>query len=124
MRVESLNYDRTESQQFVNFLLSIGNGSSIINDNDNNPYVQIPSTMCVWNLQELIDWVFPHLFESRNTSEIINKRAILSPCNDAIDMINDMIINKIKTGGHAHVYYSSDTIEEEERKYSINQNHA
>ena len=117
MRVESLNYDRTESQQFVNFLLSIGNGTTIIKDNDNNPYVHIPSTMCVWSLEELIDWIFPNLFNFKNTADIIKKRAILSPCNDAVDMINDMIIKKIKTGGYAETYYSSDSIEEEERKY-------
>ena len=117
MRVESLNYDRTESQQFVKFLLAIGNGTSIINDNDNNPYVHIPSTMCVWSLEELIDWIFPNLFNFKNTADIIKKRAILSPCNDAVDMINDMIIKKIKTGGYAETYYSSDSIEEEERKY-------
>ena len=117
MRVESLNYDRTESQQFVNFLLSIGNGTTVIKDNDNNPYVHIPSTMCVWSLEELIDWIFPNLFNFKNTADIIKKRAILSPCNDAVDMINDMIIKKIKTGGYAETYYSSDSIEEEERKY-------
>ena len=117
MRVESLNYNRVESQQFVNFLLSIGNGTTVIKDNDNNPYVHIPSTMCVWSLEELIDWIFPNLFNFKNTADIIKKRAILSPCNDAVDMINDMIIKKIKTGGYAETYYSSDSIEEEERKY-------
>ena len=52
----------------------------------------------------LVDWVYGDL---RNPAEYIHK-AILTPKNSDVDMINDMVIDRLP--GEARTYYSADNV--------------
>lgn len=78
--------------------------------------------MCVRNKEALIDFVFPALKSNTNiVAEDFDDRAILSTCNESIDIINDEIIEKIKKkmklDKHT-TYLSTDSVKETERSFA------
>ena len=114
MRVQCLNKNKEESEQFVKFLLSIGNGDSKLHDKEGNRQVVIPDSMCVWSLEELISATFPNIDHCADIRDVVDGRVILSTMNEAVDMINNMIIDRLK--GTVHEYKSIDSIKEVEGK--------
>lgn len=74
--------------------------------------------MCVRSKEELIDFVFPALDNLESLkSEDFDNRAILSTCNKSVDLINDIMIEKIMKKEHIKeytTYKSIDSVKEEQ----------
>ena len=111
MRIQTLDYDKDEQEKFCKYLLDVGNGTTIIPDIDGNTYIALDKKMCVWSLEELINVIFPDVTSNINWNKF-DGRAILSTCNNAVDMINDKLIEQLP--GLEHTYYSQNHVKEEE----------
>jgi len=89
------NIRATFDQGFSDFLLQIGNGSHYV---DNDEHVSIPVEMNIpfthteISLNELIKHVFPCFCTEDFESSFIN-RVILTPKNESVDFINDLLID-------------------------------
>lgn len=97
-----------ENRLFAELLLKIGNGQlpqvngRISLDNEN---------LCVLvnNLQELVDNVYPQVNNiGCKTTPWFKERAILSPTNEQVGKVNNLILAKIDAP--TQVYYSVDTV--------------
>ncbi|CAI9266057.1 unnamed protein product [Lactuca saligna] len=82
---------------FTNFLLRIGDGKEISDDND---FVTLPTQIVIQNnattnqLNVLIDYVYPNISNiSTNVHSTLN-RAILTTNNNFVHEINDILIHK------------------------------
>ncbi|KAL6176715.1 hypothetical protein ACLB2K_053348 [Fragaria x ananassa] len=100
---------------FSEFLLTVGNGEhpSVIED-----MIQVPSCMVIpWESEEsinqLINQVFPHLASHANDASYMVERAIITPKNDDVDVLNDMIIKRLP--GPERTLYSFDYVEDDTR---------
>ncbi|KAL4153586.1 hypothetical protein QTP88_001419 [Uroleucon formosanum] len=94
------------NKTFADALLRVGNGQSLTRNGKINQ-----SELCflMSNLLDLIENVYPDLPNiSTKTSSWFQERAILSPTNDQVNKINDMIL--LKFNAPIKVYYSIDTV--------------
>lgn len=101
-------FSETENTVFADLLLKIGNGQLPAINGEIELY---NSNLCVLvnNLQELIDNVYPDIKNSSIKSlNWFKERSILSPTNEQVDKVNNLIISKLD--GQTRVYYSIDTI--------------
>ena len=73
--------------------------------------VQIPKKYLVDDLETLINRVFPRIHEGYADKYFISRCAILTPINDNVDKINDIIMDKYP--GEGRTYLSADTVAEE-----------
>ncbi|KAE9540849.1 hypothetical protein AGLY_004094 [Aphis glycines] len=94
------------NKTFADALLRVGNGQSLTR----NGKIDL-SELCflMSNLMDLIENVYPDLPNiSTKTPSWFQERAILSPTNDQVNKINDMIL--LKFNAPTKVYYSIDTV--------------
>ena len=70
---------------------------------------QIPPEYLVNSIDELINKVFPNIEEGYLDKFFVSHRAILTPKNENVDKLNEMIMDKIPG-----TYLSADTIAEED----------
>lgn len=94
------------NKTFADALLRVGNGQSLTR----NGKIDL-SELCflMSNLMDLIENVYPDLPNiSTKTPSWFQERAILSPTNDQVYKINDMIL--LKFNAPTKVYYSIDTV--------------
>jgi hypothetical protein len=82
---------------FSEYVLQVGNGTKLITI-DNK--IELPTTMIIpyiddmTSLNALIDIVFLNINEYSNNLDIMINRAILTPKNDCVDEINNLLINR------------------------------
>ena len=74
--------------------------------------IQIPPEYLVNSIDELINKVFPNIEEGYLDKFFVSCRAILTPKNENVDKLNEMIMDKFP--GIGHTYLSRDTITEED----------
>ena len=117
MRVRKANDNVEMGKAFENYLLKIGSGKDCVTSTNGAKQIKIAADLCVWNQEELIDFVFPSLKnETTVEADHFDRRAILSTCNETIDNLNDIMIEKLKIKMNLkthHTYFSSDSIKEE-----------
>jgi ATP-dependent DNA helicase PIF1 len=96
-------------------LLRIGDGEETninikINDELEDDLIQVQDEMICKskNLDDFIDEVYPELSNIVNDSTYVVERAILTPKNEDVDIINNKVLSKIE--GKEFVYYSADSI--------------
>ena len=98
-----------EDPEFNEYLLRIGNG---LEKNCNNSYVKLPSTIIEPYIEDanplniLIDSVFPNIKEYVNNLNVMINRVVLTPRNDNIDDINNLLIHQFP--GNITRYYIFD----------------
>ena len=106
-----LNGINQEAEQYAQWLLSVGNGTTQTTPNDTyDDLITIPDTILMeGTIMELADWVFENLFSDAisNTDQIC-QRAILTPKNIIVKMINDIITDKFP--GEKTILPSADTL--------------
>ena len=88
-----LNGDKAAAD-FANFLLGIGDGQiPLVAEPDT---IVIPTDLgkCVANLEELKHAVFPNLVVNATRPEWLAERAILSPLNTNVKMLNTWLMNE------------------------------
>ncbi|XP_021717621.1 uncharacterized protein LOC110685398 [Chenopodium quinoa] len=92
-----------EDPTFCAFLLSLGNGELQTNECG---YVELPDGM-IHHL-EIIKATFPEVEKGTITSDIFSDRAILTPMNDDVDMVNSVLIEQFL--GNKVIYKSFDAM--------------
>ncbi|KAL3820594.1 hypothetical protein ACJIZ3_006499 [Penstemon smallii] len=91
------NMRAREDPSFVSYLMRVGNGEEPVLFDD---YISIPQTLYIpfvsvqESLNRLIDHVFPSLGSYSTDPYSLINRAILTPKNDCVEEINDMLIDK------------------------------
>ncbi|KAK3207146.1 hypothetical protein Dsin_021192 [Dipteronia sinensis] len=94
---------------FSQFLLQIGNRTE---ETDVDEKIRLPAMMTIpyeddeTSLNTLLNLVFPNIHNYSNNVNFMINRAILTPTNDYVDEINNLLIHKFP--GHAVKYYSFD----------------
>ncbi|KAL6219765.1 hypothetical protein ACLB2K_007524 [Fragaria x ananassa] len=101
--------------QFAEFLLRVGDGSEqVINDEK----IRLPECMVIpWegeqSINKIIDDVFPNLGDHVNDARYMVDRALITPLNDDVDMLNEKIIRMFP--GEEITVYSFDSVEDDTR---------
>ncbi|KAK2642816.1 hypothetical protein Ddye_024579 [Dipteronia dyeriana] len=94
---------------FSQFLLRIGDG---IEETDVDEKIKLPAMMPIpyedneTFLNTLLNLVFPDIHNYSNNVNFMINRAILTPTNECVNEINNLLIHKFP--GHAMKYYSFD----------------
>ena len=104
---------------FSEFLLCIGDGK---HEKNNDDYIRLPSNMIIpyeddnISLQKLIKVVFPNIEDYPKNLHFMVNRAILTPKNDYVDEINNLLMNLFP--GDSIKYYSFDkTLDNTEQSF-------
>ncbi|KAL5582135.1 hypothetical protein UlMin_014577 [Ulmus minor] len=104
---------------FSEFLLRIGDGKQEKNNNDSirlSSYMIIPYKDNNISLQKLIKVVFPNIEDYPKNLHFMVNRAILTPKNDYVDEINNLLMNLFLSDSIK--YYSFDeTLDNTEQSF-------
>ena len=103
---------RSKEVDFSSFLLTIGDETAQIYHDEGEDMIQIPPEYLVNSIDELINKVFPNIEEGYLDKFLVSHRAILTPKNENVDKLNEMIMDKFP--GIGQTYLSADTIAEED----------
>ena len=77
---------------FANYLLQLGNGTTPVHPEIGEDMVKVPNEYLVHSTDELIDKVFPQLENGYVDKYFISHQAILTPLNDNVDKLNEVIM--------------------------------
>ncbi|KAH7657562.1 DNA helicase protein [Dioscorea alata] len=120
MRLHRNNLDeesRDQLREFAEWLLQIGDGTIASieknhNDLDEGDWIEIPQYLLVENLdnpiQSIIEAIYPQFQLNYAKTEYLRQRAIVTPYNEAVDILNETISNEIEADEQK--YLSSDYI--------------
>ncbi|GBL89140.1 hypothetical protein AVEN_255263-1 [Araneus ventricosus] len=93
------------TQQFAQNLLHLGNGEMAI---DNEGFISLENIgNIIITMEELKDRVFPNIENNFQDKKLLCQRAILSPTNDGVKIINNQLLKKLP--GASQIYKSVDT---------------
>jgi ATP-dependent DNA helicase PIF1 len=98
-----------KQKEFADFLLKIGDGTYTV-DPGTKDIITLPSNMAITNgtLTDMIDFVYPNLEENCGNANYMVSKAILTPKNVNVDIISDMMMERIP--GEFVIYPSADSI--------------
>jgi ATP-dependent DNA helicase PIF1 len=109
------NYD--DALEFYNYLMRIGNGTEqTFNQYGEEDMVRLPNHMVseARNLEEFfVDKVYPSLDINCSDTNFIMSRAILTPLNEDVDVINTIALQKI-SGEEEEILKSIDKMEDDD----------
>nr|XP_028959314.1 ATP-dependent DNA helicase PIF1-like [Malus domestica] len=102
-------------REFSEFLLRVGDGNEDVIMDD---MVKLPECMVIpWesehSINQLIAKIFPNLEDHMNDATYMVERAVVTPTNEDVDMLNEKIINMFP--GLEETMYSFDSVEDDER---------
>lgn len=112
--IQTNTSDIPEDQQlFADYLLKIGEGRET-NVNEN---IELPFDICFNGntLEEFISQIYPSFNCRALNINVITERTILTPKNDDVDKINEIIINSFP--GASMVYLSADSVTETSQQH-------
>ncbi|GBM03504.1 hypothetical protein AVEN_95400-1 [Araneus ventricosus] len=92
------------TQQFAQNPLHLGNGEMAI---DNEGFISLENIGNIITMEELKDRVFPNIENTKKIKKWLCERAILSPTNDGVKIINNQLFKKLP--GASQIYKSVDT---------------
>ncbi|KAG6514057.1 hypothetical protein ZIOFF_024396 [Zingiber officinale] len=103
--------------EFSQFLLRVGGG---LQDTVKSDFIRLPETMIIpWegeqSMKQLIDFVFPNMMENVNDADYMVGRAIITPKNVDVDIINDILISNFP--GEEKEYISWDSVEDDNNNF-------
>ena len=99
--------DNLKQKEFAKFLLKVGDGKyPTIPDTENT--ITLPSNITIskGRLTDLINFVYLNLVENSGNIDYMVGRAILTPKNINVDVISDIIMNRLP--GEFKIYPSAD----------------
>ncbi|KAH7666932.1 DNA helicase protein [Dioscorea alata] len=108
---------RDQFREFAEWLLQIGDGTIASiernhNDLDEGDWIEIPQYLLVENLgnpiQSIIEAIYPQFQLNYAKTEYLRQRAIVTPYNETVDILNETISNEIEADEQK--YLSSDYI--------------
>uniref|UniRef100_A0A803LJL4 ATP-dependent DNA helicase n=1 Tax=Chenopodium quinoa TaxID=63459 RepID=A0A803LJL4_CHEQI len=99
--------------EFAAFLLRVGDGCEPTID---EYMIKLPSSICLGNgdqisVDNLIHQIFPNLAKHIGDVSYMVQRAIITPTNDKVDMLNEKILREF--AGEEKTYYSCDFVPED-----------
>ena len=103
---------KPDEVDFAKYLLQLGNGTTPVHSEIGEDMVKIPQQYLVDSTDELIDKVFPELENGYMDKYFVSHRAILTPLNDNVDKINEVIMAKFP--GEGKTYLSADSVADED----------
>ena len=103
---------KSDEVDFANYLLQLGNGTTPVHPEIGEDMVKVPNKYLVDSTDELIDKVFPQLENGYMDKYFISHGAILTPLNDNVDKLNEVIMAKFP--GECKTYLSADSIADED----------
>ena len=101
-----------DEADFSSYVLKIGNGEAHTCPEIGQDMIQIPQQYLVDTKDELIDKVFPNVEDGYSDKYWVARRAVLTPRNENVDKINEMIMTKFP--GQGKTYLSADGVAEED----------
>jgi ATP-dependent DNA helicase PIF1 len=103
-----------EAPEFYNYLMRIGNGTEETFSEYGEDMVRLPNHMVstARDLEEFVDNIYPSLDTNCSNTDFIMSRAILTPLNEDVDVINDIALQKIL--GEEIIFKSIDKIDDED----------
>ncbi|CAN6685077.1 unnamed protein product [Malus baccata var. baccata] len=109
------NMRSINDREFSEFLLRVGDGNEDVIMDD---LVKLPECMVIpWeseqSINQLIAKIFPNLEDHMNDATYMVERAVVTPTNEDVDMLNEKIINMFP--GLEETMYSFDSVEDDER---------
>jgi len=101
--------ENLKQKQFSEFLLKIGDGTYTV-DSNTEDIITLPLNIILFKgtLISLIDFVYPNLTENYGKANYMVNKAILTPKNVNVEVISDIIMEKIP--GEIILYPSADSI--------------
>src|SRR5688572_4901322 len=101
--------ENLKQKEFAEFLLKIGNGTYTINPGTEDT-ISLPSNIVLLKgtLLDLIDFVYPDLVKNSGNANYIVNKAILTPKNINVNIISNIIMEKIP--GEVILYPSADLV--------------
>ncbi|XP_015969322.1 uncharacterized protein LOC107492779 [Arachis duranensis] len=113
MRLKADNLDSASKEQmrhFANWILDIGNGKHCPDSGE--AWVTIDPDLMIENtdsgVRSIIENIYQDLEDHVGESNFLVPRAILTPTNETVDLINDHILERIPA--EESIYFSSDSI--------------
>ncbi|WOH12888.1 hypothetical protein DCAR_0832397 [Daucus carota subsp. sativus] len=113
MRLFNPNMSSTEAAKIASFdewLLQIGNGS--LYDDKEKELIRLPADLCITSYEDpmksIIQAIYSTFLQSYSDPTYFKERAILTPTNDMVHELNEMIMDIIPA--EARTYLSSDGI--------------
>ena len=105
-----------DAARFSKILEDIGNG--VLGQNTNG-VVSPPPSLCVKNLSELLEAIFPNIEENYSNSDWLSERAILAPRNLEVNNLNYKLLAKVPE--EERIYKSFDKVmkDNDATKYPI-----
>ena len=97
---------------FSAYVFTIGDGKAQVYPEIGKDMIQIPEQYLVDTIDKLIDKVFPDIEDGYPEKYWVARRAILTPRNESMDKINEIIMTKFP--GQGKTYLSADTVAEED----------
>ncbi|KAM1022730.1 hypothetical protein ACFX2I_043624 [Malus domestica] len=107
------NMRAQQDPDFAEFLLCVGDGNESFVEDD---MIRIPDLLIIpWHgdesISELIGFVFPRLEENAFNISYMVDRAIITPRNDDVDKLNEVVLNSFPR--EQHIYYSFDRVDDD-----------
>ncbi|KAK1400270.1 ATP-dependent DNA helicase [Heracleum sosnowskyi] len=113
MRLYNQKISETEINKIDSFdkwLLQIGDGT--LYDDVDKELIRMPPDICMNTdrdpMKAMVEAIYPSLLQNYNNATYLKERAILTPKNEMVHELNDMIMNMIP--GDSRTYLSSDTV--------------
>ncbi|XP_021866617.2 uncharacterized protein [Spinacia oleracea] len=106
----SQNMRSRNDEEFAAFLLRVGDGCEpMVHEN----MKKLPPSLCVTNgnqnsIDSLVHEIFPNLTEHVGDVTYMVERAIITPTNNEVDMLNEKILKRF--AGREIIYYSFDSV--------------
>ena len=88
-----------DESKFAEYLLSIGNGTAPVNTEKGQDMIQMLKQFLVMTIDSLIDKVFPGIVDGYEDRYFVARRAILTPKNDNVDKLNEIVMDKFPGEG-------------------------
>ena len=95
---------------FSDYLLTLGNGTAQVHNEVGEDMIQIPKEYLVDTLETMISKVFPRIEEGYADKYFVSYHAILTPKNENVDNINEIVMKKFP--GEGKTYLSANSIAE------------
>ncbi|GJY42104.1 ATP-dependent DNA helicase PIF1-like protein, partial [Tanacetum coccineum] len=93
------------------------------NENDREVLIDVPDEIIIDAVDDrvmsIIDFTYPHILYNINDLSYFQEKMILAPTNEAVDTINDHLLEKFP--GEETIYLSCDNIDKAKRDAAIDQ---
>jgi hypothetical protein len=105
-----------DAWDFSETLEDLGNG---VIGKETNGVFKVPESVCVKNLNELMNSIYPNIEENYKDSDWLSERAILAPRNVEVNALNQSLLEKIPGNKKTYKSFDKVMIDTDASKYPI-----